>query len=219
MARGRVDVKKAIERRIAEDKIETGVVKFLHWGDHAASNDYREYDKVILSTLFYRPPAYYDAMARLSMGHKSEDPLTREQRDEIDKGEHADAILQAVCRASVRKPLGDGCQPCDVYIIASRRTLVDEDLQFIFPGCKIENWSPIPNELKGNQKRAYELIRKWYKMNKGELRLVEVRRWLKVERYNFDVSDDLEDSLAEEGIYFEKKLGRAGSYFYELDLS
>jgi len=146
-------------------------------------------------------------------------PLTREQRDEINRGEHADAILQAVCRASVRKPLGDGCHPCDVYIIASRRTGIEDDLPQIFPDCKIVKWAPIPRELSGHQKRAYDFVRKWFQTKSDDLRLADVLKTIGVSRYNFDVSDDLESMLAEHGIFYFPRRGPLGNYFGYLDLS
>ncbi len=104
-------------------------------------------------------------------------------------------------------------------MIASRRTGIEHDLTTIFPGCKVVEWAPLPKRISGYQKRAYDLIRNWFKSKKDDLPLAEVRNWLKVERYNLDVSDDLESMLESEGIFYFTRRGRQGSYFSLLDLS
>jgi hypothetical protein len=58
-----VDCVPELQKRIAGDGAR---VKFLHWGNHHATNDYADVPNVILAgTLFYRP-SYYEALTRLA---------------------------------------------------------------------------------------------------------------------------------------------------------
>lgn len=199
--------------------IGSGIVEYLHWGDHAASNDYRDRDKIILATVMFREPSYYEAMARGSMGLKSDQSLEKKHYDEIMRGERADVILQAVCRGAVRKPLGDGCQPCDLYIIAARKQGIEDLLPIVFPGCKsIVDWSPVERELPKRVAEARRYIVEWLGKHPSErLRFSEVYGHFGMDKSNFykDVYNhpDFEGALAKEGIFVEEQKGKHGNCF------
>lgn len=134
-------------------------VKYLTWGNHHATNDYVHIKNVVLAgTLFY-PPSTYEVRARASKALPAEVKLDDGDFKAIELGEHAHLVLQAACRGSVRKCVGAQCAPCDLYLIADRRTGIPEDLRRIFPGCQVEQWEPIERPLKGKIRKAIEHLR------------------------------------------------------------
>lgn len=137
---------------------ESGVpVDFVHWGAHDATNKFVEIPNVVLAGTLFQRPSYYESLARLALGRPSyEGPIDMNIVREIERGEHRHLILQAVCRAAVRKSVGDGCPPTSAYIIASSATGIPSELPTIFPGAHITSWEPCERTLRG---RAGETLR------------------------------------------------------------
>jgi hypothetical protein len=72
------------------------------------------------------------------------------------EGEHANLILQALCRGRVRKLDGNRCQPMASYIIASQRSGIPEMIPSIFPGCSVAVWDA--EEKKPSKRQAAALV-------------------------------------------------------------
>lgn len=137
-------------------------VAFISWGQHMATNEYVDVRNVILAgTLFYRP-SYYEALKRLAAGRPAtKGNVTKDELERVMVGEHAHAILQALCRGAVRRCDGEHCHPCDAYIIASVRSGIPDALPCVFPGCKVTKWQPVERTLRGHVKTAVELVERW----------------------------------------------------------
>jgi hypothetical protein len=137
-------------------------VKFISWGSHMATNEHVDTPNVILAgTLFFRP-SYYESLKRLASGRSAnQGAVTKEELERTMVGEHAHAILQALCRGAVRRCDGEHCHPCNAYIIGSVRSGIPEALPNIFPGCKVVRWQPIERTLRGHVKTAVETIEAW----------------------------------------------------------
>ena len=76
-------------------------------------------------------------------------------------GEHANLILQALCRGSVRLCDGVQAHKCDAYIIAAAKTGIPDALPGIFPGCSIVPWGAVDDldkRLKGKTREAVDYI-------------------------------------------------------------
>jgi len=127
-----------------------------------ATNEFVAVENVILAgTLFFRP-SYYEALKRLAAGRPAgQGAVSREELERVMVGEHAHAILQALCRGAVRRCDGEHCHPCDAYIIASVRSGIYGALPSIFPGCKIVSWCPIKRALKGHVSAAVDYLQRW----------------------------------------------------------
>jgi hypothetical protein len=172
-----VDLVPDLQKRITGDPER---VKFLHWGNHHATNEHVEVPNVILAgTLFYRP-SYYEALARLAADKRpAQGRINAETEEEVTIGEHRHLILQALCRGSVRRCQGDMCAPCNAYIIAAPRSGIPEALPAIFPGCRVVKWQPVKKELRGKVKEAVEFVVDWFKKNPdGLLRFNVVQKAL-----------------------------------------
>jgi hypothetical protein len=100
-------------------------VHFVHLGAHDATNQFSHVPNVVLAgTLFLRPSGY-EALARLASAYPSDE----ERIKQVTLGEHCHMILQALCRGAVRKCVGNACPPARPYIIASRRSGIEEQLR------------------------------------------------------------------------------------------
>jgi hypothetical protein len=142
-------------------------VSFISWGQHMATNDYVSVSNIILAgTLFYRT-SHYEATKRLAADRpatKGEVSITEIKDTEI--GEHKHAILQALCRGSVRRCDGEHCHPCEAWIIASVNSGIKDALPDIFPGVQVNTWRPVGWNLKGHVKAAADHVEKWMKTAK-----------------------------------------------------
>ncbi|MCG7504762.1 DNA-primase RepB domain-containing protein [Mesorhizobium retamae] len=195
---------------------------FAHWGgeDYRATNRFKDVKNVILAgTLFYEH-GHYDALGRLSRGMGSDEKLDKEVRKEIERGEHAQTILQALCRGSVRKSIGPACGECNAYVIANPNSGIPKMLEdgVIFPNSKVVDWSPVERKLTGKVKEAVEFISWDLSRNpKGQLSSRAVLAKLGVDQRDWqsDIINhrDFEGALSSKGISLIRRKGRGGSYF------
>ncbi|WP_175525783.1 hypothetical protein [Bosea sp. OK403] len=136
-------------------------LKFVYWGsdDAKATNQYRDIENIVLAGCLYFPHSYYEAMTRLSRAMRPEEKMDKHHRKEIELGEHAHVILQAVCRGAARKIVdGDTCAPCNVYIIAAEASGIPKQLADIFPGHRSLEWLPKASKPVD---RAVGVLRDW----------------------------------------------------------
>ena len=79
----------------------------------------------------------------------------------FELGEHANDILQALCRGAVRKSAGDTCPVCHAYIIASVRSGIPQALPLIFPDCRVNQWMPKRQTLRGLADKEFKALSLW----------------------------------------------------------
>ena len=199
-------------------------VSFLHWlgEDYRATNQFKDVRNVILAgTLFYEFE-HYEALGRLSRGTASHELFDKSHVKSVEAGEHAQLILQALCRASARKSVNEGCAECEAYIIAHPNSGIPKMLEdgTIFPGAKVLDWTPVRREPTGKVKDAVDYISSHLSENPtAKLRTKAVREKVGIsDRSNWkkDIVGhrDFLPTLDEIGIKLENSKGRNGSYFY-----
>ncbi len=126
-------------------------VSFTTWGRHTSSNEFRDYENVILVGVIQYSPAQYEAHGASSKGQDPLKPLAVEEREEVRKGEIRHHILQAACRGKARRAIDGKCPPgCKLFLVFSGRDGIDgeELIQEVFPGSEYSVWKPIW-ELRG----------------------------------------------------------------------
>ena len=150
MRRG-VDVPKQILRSLPPSM--TDRVSFLSWGMHFATNQFRDYENVLLASTYFLPALAYTALTHMARGQHPEihgfadvDAIR-----ETTWGEHRHNIVQAACRGRCRQSDGDRCAPMDLYVIAAASSGIPraETIQQMFPGARTVRWCPIPPKLRG----------------------------------------------------------------------
>jgi hypothetical protein len=134
-------------------------LKFITWGSHKATNDYKDVSNVVLAGLLHMPSAAYEALGRASKGLHAEDgPLPGGDYTAIRQGEFKHDVFQALCRAAVRGLIGDVCKPCEAYVIADAQTGIPNALSEIFPNCHVQRWAPFEVPLRGKAKAALDYV-------------------------------------------------------------
>jgi hypothetical protein len=139
-------------------------VRFITWGCHDASNEFKDFENVILAGTWFKPADHYEALHRLCADIPSaEGKVSRKRVKNIELGEHANVILQAVCRGRIRQCHGGVAPQTHTYVIASKKSGIHDLLPEIFPGAKIGPWMSSPAErgrpLKGKVAEAAAFIR------------------------------------------------------------
>lgn len=169
-------------------KKRTGKLYFRNWGNHTATNEFRGVRNVILAGTQFFKKADYEVRARAALGLKTDDELNPDDLSEVTKGEYAHLILQALCRGSVRKCVGDSCAPMDAYIIADSNKISSSLLRKIFLGCNVVPWTPIEKPLTGKIKDTLDYLEaKWTEEPTAKIAFTEVMEFTGInDKSNFN---------------------------------
>ncbi|WP_170373468.1 hypothetical protein, partial [Ruegeria arenilitoris] len=135
-------------------------VHFLHWGAHQATNEFKDIQNVVLAGTLFLPESHYEGLSYASTGRSLEEALPCDLIANVRLGEYGHAVLQALCRASVRGSDGSRCLPCNAYIIASPKSGIRKALTEWFPGCRIKTWRPAHKPLRGKVGDAVDYIQR-----------------------------------------------------------
>lgn len=128
-------------------------VATITWGQHMATNAYADVPNVILAGTLFMRESFYVALTHLAQdrpiasGFIARDAVVRTMR-----GEHANLVLQAVCRGRVRKSDGAKCKAMSAFIIASPKSGIPNDIPSIFPGCRVVDWNAKETAARGYQR-------------------------------------------------------------------
>ncbi|WP_146207503.1 hypothetical protein [Azospirillum sp. TSH20] len=182
-------------------------VAFLTWGNHMATNAYVDRPNVILAgTLFYGT-AQYEALKRSVADQRASDAsVSAEALARVKMGETMHHLLQALCRASVRRCVGDGCPPTNAYVIGDSRHDFKGALAEAFPGARVRPWRPEGLKLTGYVAKAIAYLTEMAKVVQAgaKVRFKEVAQaiGMKPENFNKDVREHsvFSEALDELGI-------------------
>lgn len=163
-----------------------GRVRFLNWGKHQGTNEFRHIRNVILAGLNNYTETDYEMAAR----HYGKVPIDQDAPktlvDDMQAGEHKHHILQALCRSALRQGSGLECGLCDAYIIAPKRSGVRKLLPQVFPGCKVGTWKPTKQKAKGKVQEALAYVQMYFEdYPEGVLLFAELRSVLGYDASNF----------------------------------
>lgn len=148
-------------RKFIGRKMDQSLMSFVSWGSHRAVNDYVNISNVILAGTLFLRNGHVEGLKRAAAGRPADKGLvTRSEQREMEIGESLHHILQALCRGSVRRCVGDRCAPMDAYIIASVRSGIPAALPELFPYCMIRDWKPVKRKLQGRIKQTVDILRR-----------------------------------------------------------
>jgi hypothetical protein len=111
---------------------------YIHWGIHHSTNDYRDIDNVIIVGQFTYRSLDYLGLVLASSGLPDPSNAMPDTRA-MKVGEYQHNLLQAVCRASVRKASHGVTERCNLFLITSQPR-IEEVLEKTFPGCDVTEW-------------------------------------------------------------------------------
>jgi hypothetical protein len=141
---GLVGVKHELEPMLTDKK----QVHYLHWGIHQGTNAYRHIKKIIVLGLWIKPGWVYDALHMASSG-LSAHGLDPDDANALRWGEYMRDLLQGVGRINVRNGFGGKSGQAEAHLIAKGGDRFDEAIRQAFPGCRYEEWQPVPVTCKG----------------------------------------------------------------------
>lgn len=159
-------IEEAVKAALQATGENTDRVRFVPWGRHTSTNEFKTYHHMIFAGLNFLPKsaAYAASGAALGRSMKTEDAKdhpTSKDVWEMERGMLRDSTLQAILRGAARIGVDGDCEPQEVVIPASPQTgLTDDDYFSMFPGCKVEHdltLRPL-QPLTGNPKRLFEVI-------------------------------------------------------------
>lgn len=182
--RGIADVDRRIRRHLSATT--AAKVRTITWGQHMAVNDYQDVPNVILAGTLFMRESHYVALTHLVQDRPTAPGLV--SNDDIRRtriGEHANHVLQALCRGRVRKLNGTQCLPMDAYIVAASASGIPDVLPGIFPGCQVTDWSPLGKKLTGRVARALETVRTSFAAGAPHLTYGEIAARVGADRKDF----------------------------------
>jgi len=145
------DVLKEIRAALSEGKAYN--IQYVHWGVHAATNDYAHIKNVIVVGSHLYSNADYDALAIAVKGDDAS-PQGDEGRKILKVSEAQHNLLQGIMRSNARNAAGGVCGECTVYVIASP-VISEEAFRKTFPGARITMWK---ERVKNFSKEAERLL-------------------------------------------------------------
>ena len=154
-------------------------VKMLPWGQHMATNEHADVPNLILAGTLFMRPSYYLALTHLARDQPTVTGLaTIEDVQRTTQGEHANLVLQAICRGRVRKSDGNKCRTMNAYVIASPRSGIGDALPTIFPGCNVKHWDPMARTVtpKGKLGEAIIFVRQRIAEGAQRISYVDVQK-------------------------------------------
>ncbi len=196
------------DRQVKIDGLFRDRVSFLHWGDHAGTNEFADYPIQIMVGTPYYEPSHAHSLAMMMLNKTAEEFVDKKDVREVDQGEWADGILQGGLRHSARKSIGKGCPFSHLYIFAKK--MIRGMLPTIFPGCVIDDWTPIAEELTPKQIEAMDVIE-----TKEKIRRSRVAKAIEMDKDNFKriIDKKFQEALAKKGYMYQSGYG---SYFKKL---
>lgn len=128
-------------------------LKFVYWGNHRASNEFRNIRKVLCIGLLEYPEFGYDRQHIECAGKMATRPS---DLVDLQAGERRSRLLQAITRSNIRHHYLGICGKCDVYVIAWGKN-VEPDLRKAFPGCRYESWKQSRKPLTSRAAEVYDI--------------------------------------------------------------
>lgn len=134
-------------------------IRFLHYGRHQATNDFKDIPNVILAGTLFLPEVQVAGLAHSSTGLPLDVELPKEVLRETRLGEIGHVVVQSVGRGSSRACQDGECLSCDIYLIADKKSGIKEELKEWFPGCQLRTWTSVHRRLKGRVAKAVAFLK------------------------------------------------------------
>ena len=142
----------AVKDRLPEPR--RSRVKALTWGRHHGTNAFADVPNVVvIGQLTYRP-IDYTALACAASGLSPGNVAARIDMEDLRWGEFQHHLLQALCRASVRRSRNGVAGPCRAYVIATPSAQTESRVRETFPHCRLVEWVPVVKPMSDRVRAA-----------------------------------------------------------------
>ncbi|WP_245461538.1 DEAD/DEAH box helicase family protein [Mesorhizobium sp. M6A.T.Ce.TU.002.03.1.1] len=214
------DLPKEILRQVPKDR--HGKLRFIHYGIHKATNDFKHIKYQIHVGLFIYPDAQYEANGRGAMAADVNRSLTKEEFSRIRMGEISDHIFQAAGRGAIRQCVDGKCPPgCHLYMIFSSHKVTgfppERLREVIFKGAEVVDFDT--GKTKGLPQKVQQAVEfiVGVLVTQDQVSTTEVREVLGMSHVSWNNNvvnhPDFLPTLRGEGVRLVRGKGRAGSHF------
>jgi hypothetical protein len=145
-----LDVEQDIQDRVTDGDR----VRAINWGQHKATNDFNEYENVILLGAGYYRQEDYVAMLVAASGEALDADDDRKGWTTVRRGELESNLIQAIGRVNVRNVIGGVCGKANAYLVLPKSVDPRGLLGSAFPGATILDWGLRKPELTGLAKKV-----------------------------------------------------------------
>lgn len=130
-------------------------IRFLPWGNHHGTNEFRDIPNVALVGQFtYRRSGYVSVAFAAGLPESHANEIGSDFKD----GEWAHHTLQAALRGSARKVINGKASRMDLFMVLTPSPTRVERLKRIFPGAVVSDWEPFPKGLTGQAKALADYL-------------------------------------------------------------
>ncbi len=122
-------------------------LKFLNWGRHHGTNEYRNVKRIMIIGSYSYGSAGYKATEMAACG--LDGCATTKYSKNFQDNEFQHNMLQAILRGNARNGSSTAAGECDVYLIASPKTDIVSLVTATLPGCRVERWNALHAKPRG----------------------------------------------------------------------
>lgn len=157
----------------------------LTWGMHHGTNQFSHVANVVVIGQLWRSDHHYPALASAASGLPAAE-VAKLNIDDLRWGEFQHDLLQALCRASVRRSVDGRASKCRAFVIATPSAQTFSRVDDTFPGCNIWNWKPGGQTLNGQVGKAAAYLKcRFDDLTVERVSKKEVRKHLGMAASNF----------------------------------
>lgn len=169
-------------------------LKGITWGRHAGTNAFADIRNVVLVGQMTYRPIDYKALACAASGLSVAAVEDRVDLEAVRWGEFQHHLLQALCRASVRRSRNGIAGACRAWVIATPSVQTEQRLRDTFPGCRLNEWDPRPPAVPQRVQDAIAYIQAQVAAGASDVRKKDLRKHLVIENVSNFKRDILDDA-------------------------
>jgi hypothetical protein len=153
-------------------------INTLTWGRHHGTNAFADvHNVIVIGQLTYRP-IDYQALACAASGLPVATVEAEIDLEDLRWGEFQHHLLQALCRASVRRSQNGIAGACRAWVISTPSAQTEQRVRETFPGCRFVNWDPVTPEVSQRVQQAITFMHRRLGEGATEIGKAEMRAHL-----------------------------------------
>ncbi len=135
-------------------------IRFLNWGRHHGTNEFRVCKNILIIGSYLYSPEGFHALELAASGlpaNKFYGPSKGFAADELCHN-----LLQAIMRGNARSGISGIAGECDVYVFVSNKYDPVDCIKAALPNCKVHDWNALNRSLRGSAKKAFDYIDSYF---------------------------------------------------------
>lgn len=188
-------------------------VRFIHWGNHHGTNEFRDVPNVALvGQLAYRESGNVAVALGAGLPERQASDLGRDFKE----AEWAHHTLQAALRGAARKVVDGKASPMELFMVLSPSPCRVSALKRIFPGAAVTEWEPWPKELTGQALQLAQHLSDQFTAGASKVRKKDAREAVGI-RHSSNLSGNILKQPAFVRFMEERGIEDHGQWFVLVD--